>query len=355
MTIGKVAIAFIIALALSPLIVYVSVPPYAVSSIVLPASTQLVVVSNAISVNGELVVEEEISLSALDVIETSATGRALITFFEGSTTQLEPNTKVTIEEIIENVGGSTVIGLYQELGSTWNRVTKLFDTASSFEIRTNTAVACVRGTELNVDVNEQGDTEVSVAEGEVELEVDGKLVKVPGGKKTKVKDGLVGDVEDIPEPVSKLTVSIECPALLNVIDPLERNAGIVFPGFVVSEIPLGNVTWIPSEDKKNEFDSQTVMINEPISGVYGIVMHAKDNGLVKLTIIGRSKGGIFNYEEYQEITVQKNKVYVVPIEITVNEGGQITDFITGDEELTTKNKGNKGKGKDKDNPGQGND
>ena len=348
MTISKAAIVLIIALAISPLIIYASVPPYSISSAVLPATTQLVVISDSITVNGEVLVEEEIQLKAGDVIETSATGRALINFFEGSSTQLEPGTVITVEELVENVSGTTVIGLYQELGSTWNRVTKLFDTASSFEISTSTATACVRGTALTVDVDEQGDTEVSVSEGEVELEVEGKLVKVPSGKKTKVKDGQTGDLEDIPEAVSSLTVSLECPALLNVIDPMERNAGIVYPGFVVNEIPLCDVSWVESEDKKSEFDLQTVKVNEPLSGVYGVVIHAKNDGLVQLTITGQTKDDVFSGTEYREIPVTKNKVYAIPVEITVNDDGHITGLVVGEEQLTNKNKGNKGKDKDSD-------
>jgi len=345
-TISKAAIVLIFALAISPLIIHASVPPYSTSSAVLPASTQLIVISDSITVNGEVLVEEEVQLKAGDVIVTSATGRALITFFEGSSTQLEPGTEITVEELVEDIRGTTVIRLHQELGSTWNRVARLFDTASSFEIRTSTATACVRGTALTVDVDEQGDTEVSVSEGEVELEVAGKLVKVPSGKKTKVKDGQAGDVEDIPEAVSSLIVSMECPALLNVIDPMERNAGIVYPGFVVNEIPLCDVIWVESEDNKAEFKSQTVKINEPVSGVYGVVIHAKDDGLVQLTITGQTIDDIFSDSEYREITVTKNKVYAIPVNITINDDGHITGLVIGEEELTNKNKGNKGKDKD---------
>jgi len=344
--IGKIAIAVVIAVALSPVLLYFALPSYSLASMVLPAITNLTVVTDSVTVNGEQVTTPEITISVGDRVRTSTTGRALITFFEGSSTLLEPDTDITVEELIKEVDGSTTIILFQELGSTWSRVRKLFDTASNFNIETVSAVAIVRGTALSVNVDQLPDgstsTEVAVSEGTVDVDVGGKLIKVPSGKKTKVKDGQAGEVLDIPDSVSRLSATMTSPAWLNVIDPLERNAGLVFPGFEVNEVPLCSVAYVVNPEDNKKLDEQSIVIHNPISGIYKIAMHAKDNGVVKLTIAGESNDDVFSSSDYQEIDVVKNRIYVVPLQITMNEEGEITDYVLGDVIQADKGQGNKG-------------
>ena len=94
-----------------------------------------------------------VELNANDRIRTGDESSALLTFFEGSTVDLSSNTEVNIEELSQSLDtGSTTISLEQTLGRTGNRVKKLIDSDSSYEIKTPSGTAVARGTEFFVDV-----------------------------------------------------------------------------------------------------------------------------------------------------------------------------------------------------------
>lgn len=100
-------------------------------------------------------------------IVTSEGTEALLTFFEGSTIRLEQNTDIEIKQIEYIEEKSTVIVLYQWVGTTWSRVVEMADPDSRYEIQTPSATALVRGTYFKVTVDEAGFTTVDVFEGSV--------------------------------------------------------------------------------------------------------------------------------------------------------------------------------------------
>jgi len=104
---------------------------------------------------------------------------ALLTFFEGSTIKLEPNTDVEIPRVESAEGGGTEIALKQWLGRTWSRVVKMMDPNSSYEIQTPSAIALVRGTFFTTEVDEAGSTIVQVKEGAVTVAAQVEDVDTP--------------------------------------------------------------------------------------------------------------------------------------------------------------------------------
>jgi hypothetical protein len=134
--------------------------------------------------------EVNTQLRAGDRIRTADNSSAVITFFEGSTTELKPNTEIGITELIIEVGPeSTTVSLEQIIGTTINRVQKLVDTASSYEIETPSAVAAVRGTEYEVAVMSDSTTTVVVTEGSVLVTAQGVSVLVSDNEQTTVLPG----------------------------------------------------------------------------------------------------------------------------------------------------------------------
>ncbi len=85
------------------------------------------------------------------MLRTSVDARALITFSDGSTVELDPASDVTIEEATGR-SGSTIA---QSLGRTWHVVMHLTTADSRYELNAPAATASVRG----------GDYEVMTAEG----------------------------------------------------------------------------------------------------------------------------------------------------------------------------------------------
>ena len=81
------------------------------------------------AVDGELV-------TAGDRVQTAPASHAVITFFDGSTLELEPDTTVTVEELSSANDGAIAIRISQSIGRTWSSVHKLVSSNSRYEVKT---------------------------------------------------------------------------------------------------------------------------------------------------------------------------------------------------------------------------
>jgi hypothetical protein len=120
-------------------------------------------------------------------IITAPDTEALITFFDGSTLNLEPQTDIEIQRLVSDDEQNISIVLKQWMGKTWSRVVKMAD--PHYEIHTPSATAIVRGTTFMVEVDETGETIVVTDEGLVSVIGEDAEVFVPAGWETKVKRG----------------------------------------------------------------------------------------------------------------------------------------------------------------------
>jgi tetratricopeptide (TPR) repeat protein len=110
-------------------------------------------------------------LAAGDIVQTGENGHAILVFTDGSRYTLKPKTKVLIAAVRE---GARRIRL--ETGGLYARMArqKGHDTA----IETAAAVAGVRGTEFELDVDADGKTTLTVVEGAVEFKNEKGTVMV---------------------------------------------------------------------------------------------------------------------------------------------------------------------------------
>jgi len=123
-----------------------------------------------------------------DHIRTGASSAVTLVFFDGSATNLAADTKLTMSQLSgRRDGRSKVIVLHQWMGRTYNRVQRLLDAASRFEIETPTAVTAVRGTAFTVEVAPDGATQVMVEKGLVEVTAQETTVGVQPGQATTVQ------------------------------------------------------------------------------------------------------------------------------------------------------------------------
>ena len=119
-------------------------------------------------------------LKAGDRLKTGSDGAVLLLFFEGSTMEVKADTEILINKLSLAAGtGTTTISLQQVVGNTVNRVQKLVDSESKYEVETPAASAVVRGTIFTVIVEGDGFTIVESDEGDVWLIAGGvaKLIK----------------------------------------------------------------------------------------------------------------------------------------------------------------------------------
>ena len=97
--------------------------------------------------------EQGMELDIGDAAKTSGNSSAKITFFDGSTMELWPDTEIQILSLdFACDTGITTVGLLQTIGTTISRVTAILDPASSYEIETPSGVVGVRGSEAITQV-----------------------------------------------------------------------------------------------------------------------------------------------------------------------------------------------------------
>ena len=83
-------------------------------------------------------------------VRTIGGGVALLTFFDGSETQLTPDSEVAIQQATS--AGGAQIGVSQILGTTVDRVQRLASSPTNFSTDTPAATAVVRGTRYALTV-----------------------------------------------------------------------------------------------------------------------------------------------------------------------------------------------------------
>jgi len=127
------------------------------------------------------------SLEDGDVVKTGDDSSAEITFFDGSTIELQPGTEVEIASLDVADSGSATISLEQTIGATISRVISIIDPASSYEVETATGAAAVRGSIMVVCVTEEGTSWVANQQGNIWTRAQGVELQVPEKRKSILK------------------------------------------------------------------------------------------------------------------------------------------------------------------------
>ena len=103
-----------------------------------------------------------------DTIKTGEDSSAEITFFDGSTVELQPDTEVGITSLDRCCDtGVTTIALEQIIGATISRVINIVDPASSYEVETSSGTVAVRGSILVFVVTGNGTAWVANQKGNI--------------------------------------------------------------------------------------------------------------------------------------------------------------------------------------------
>lgn len=127
--------------------------------------------------------EVGMSLEDGDAIKTGDDSSAEITFFDGSTIELQPGTEVEIASLDIADSAYTTISLEQTIGATISQVVNIIDPASSYEVETATAAAAVRGSVMVVCVTSNGTTWIANQKGNIWTRAQGVELQVPEKRK----------------------------------------------------------------------------------------------------------------------------------------------------------------------------
>jgi VCBS repeat-containing protein len=132
--------------------------------------------------------EVGISLEVGDSLKTGDDSSAEITFFDGSTIELQPGTEIGITSLdVSEDTGSTTVTLEQTIGATISRVINIIDPASSYEVETPSGAAAVRGSIMVVCVTEDGTSWIANQQGNIWSRAQGVELQVPEKRKCILK------------------------------------------------------------------------------------------------------------------------------------------------------------------------
>lgn len=214
----------IAALVLVPVLLLAAQRPSAAGSTVLTVFDGGASVAHG---SGEFVAAHDGDIvMAGDTVRTDSAGHALVTFFDGSTLEIEPDTTLRIDNAAPTTDGAIAIQITQLIGRTWASVQKLTRPDSKFEINTPSSTAAVRGTAFLTEVFAGGDSSVSTSEGTVAVSAQGETVLVGVGRTTNVTQGKAPS-EPTPTPNANniLRFGMHSAAYLVIVDPFGRSCG----------------------------------------------------------------------------------------------------------------------------------
>ena len=129
-------------------------------------------------------------LNAGDRLKTGGNSTTEIVFFEGSVVEVEADSEILLSEMtVAPNTGSTSIHLNQLVGHTVNRVQKLIDSASEYEVETPAGTAVVRGTAFKSYVRDDGYTSIYCDEGAVWFTAGGVTMMLSEGEESSALPG----------------------------------------------------------------------------------------------------------------------------------------------------------------------
>jgi hypothetical protein len=200
-----------------------------------------------------------------DLVRANVDGRAVLTFFDGSSLSVDPGSEVKVVALNRVAADGIQVTIEQSLGRSWSSVQKLRTPDSRYEVRTPSTTAVVRGTGFLTFVQQlaAGGTQTTYQVDEGTLLVNataGGSVTVPAGNQVTIAEGAQAPASATPIPPSpRLEITGTSGLGFLVVAPTGQSCG-----------PSGNKAEIfgcvVSADK--------VTIRDPAAGRWGVFMTA---------------------------------------------------------------------------------
>lgn len=246
-----------------------------------------------------------------DLVRADAEGRAVLTFFDGSTISVEPNSDVRVVSLVKTTSGGIQLTIEQTLGRTWASVSELATPDSRFEIKTPSMTAIVRGTAFETIVERLPDgtttTTVKTGEGEVLVQAEaGGEVTVKANEQVSVKeDQRAPPAADPQPPTPRLRFAAPAGTGFVVVDPRGLRCGAT-GGSTERQIPRCDVA------------GGVVQIGEVVSGTYSLVMTAAQAASGNVEVQGL---GVAATDFTHRVAVSLNAADLVRLTLPVTLGG----------------------------------
>jgi hypothetical protein len=245
----------------------------------------------------KLAATDGMTVNVGDRIVTGSKALALITFLDGSTLTVQPESDITVNRADIGKGKPSSVKIGINLGTVWARVVKLADSRSTFSLESNAAVASVDAGLIGGKVNNNGSFECWTRAGVTTvMDEEGQryLTMVPG-QKTVVQPGNFNarfgfrlDPDPVPQPfaVNQSVLIIETsPNVLPLIQMAEmgQSAGFVAPGIEINQV-FGSFTGDTFEN------GRLVEVPGGAPGPYRLMLEGMTEGAFTISIAGHYNG-----------------------------------------------------------------
>lgn len=220
-----------------------------------------------------------------DRIVTGTDATALVTFLDGNTLTVQPESDITISRADVNTSGGSIVNIQINVGTVWARVSNLVDPAAGFTLDSNAAAATVRDAKQGGQLNPDGSFQCWTLGGE--MSVVNKLT----GLTTVLKEGETTLIraEGVDPPrqflVNQSTLRVTAPENvlpLLVMPDQPLLAGFVAPGVEVNQV-FGSRTQRAEQGRLIE-----VPAGRP--GPYRLVLEGLQEGAYSVLVTGLFEG-----------------------------------------------------------------
>ncbi|HEV8656859.1 MAG TPA: FecR family protein [Candidatus Limnocylindria bacterium] len=179
-----------------------------------------------------------------DVIRTGEGAHAVLTFYDGSVIELEPDSEIRVATLQATSAGDLLMTMQQTIGRSWHVVSRTLTPNSKYEVRTPSATATVRGTAFLVTVTPLGASNIQTTDGVVGMIGGGQEVLVPPGFQSNVLPGGVPEpTSPAPPPPAVVRIVLDPTPNAAVVDANKRTVGVV-NGLPVRYIPGSTVALV---------------------------------------------------------------------------------------------------------------
>jgi hypothetical protein len=180
--------------------------------VVLPDAAQVIELKGVVQTHGARdglwrPVQVNQLMRAKDWMRTAKEASARVRFFDVSTADLQENTEITIEQLgkrRQRDSGNVTVKLWA--GEMAVRAVRLMDPSSSLRIETPTASTVVRGARFTVQVGEEGQTQIDLHEGNMDVAIGDEVVSLGMGERITTDAGSGYQRERVFEPNAQLVI-----------------------------------------------------------------------------------------------------------------------------------------------------
>jgi hypothetical protein len=277
---------------------------------------------------GWMATADNITLPVGSHVRTAPGSYALLTFFDGSTTKLEPDTEIVVNESLYLNQQQVRISLAQPSGKTWNHIVASGDDKPYFAIQTPELVVVAQGTTFITEVDLTGLTRVSVAEGTVAVTSRDKTVNLAADQEVKLGKNALS-ATPVASAVAKnvLLVSTSLAGISSVRDPNGASTGVLPDGLAFNQIT--------SASSSISADTQVIAVKELISGEYTIIVRCLSANPIPLKVQLRSDGKTV-FEQEEILKGVKGDGWIVRLKVSIGSDTAASTKVVSVERLSDK-------------------